>query len=354
MSIPVVLLVSDLFMSGNAKVAHGLIRYGERFAVTAVAGEGLEGRDAGELFDGRRRNIPTAPEVAAAVAAAEKAGHPKPQCAVIGVATKGGVLTPPLRRDVLAAIGQDLDVCNGLHHFLVNDDEIAAAAARRGVKLIDVRKPPPVQELRFWTGELRGHPTPRIAFLGMDCAIGKRTAASLTLNELCRRGLRAELIYTGQTGWMQGFSHGIILDSLPNDFVSGELEGAVLRCLEDKAPQAVLLEGQSSLSNPSGPCGSELVLSADARHLVMQYAPGRRHFVGLAGPVPLPPLERELEILDLWGCQLLALSINGEGCREQQLEGEKEQLRRRYQVPVVDPVVDGVSLIADQIQGLTA
>ena len=352
MTVPAVLLVSDLFMSGNAKVAHGLIRYGERFAVTAVVGDGLDGRDAGELFDGQQRNIPTAAAVAAAVAAAEKAGHPKPRCAVIGVATKGGALTPPLRRDVLAAIDQGLDVCNGLHHFLVDDGEIAAAAADQGVNLIDVRKPPPKQKLRFWTGELRGHPTPRIAFLGLDCAIGKRTAASLTLNELRSRGLKAELIYTGQTGWMQGFSHGIILDSLPNDFVSGELEGAILRCLDDKAPQAVLLEGQSSLSNPSGPCGSELVLSADARHLVMQYAPGRRHFVGLAGPVPLPPLEQELAILDLWGCRLLAISINGEGCEEQELKREKEQLRRRYQVPVADPVVDGASLIADQIQAL--
>ena len=339
-------------MSGNAKVAHGLIRYSERFAVTAVVGRDIDGRDAGELFDGQKRNIPAVSGVAEAVAAAEKAGHAKPLCAVIGVATKGGAITPPLRRDVLAAIEQGLDVYSGLHHFLVDDDEIVAAASEHGVNLIDVRKPPPNRDLRFWTGEIRGHPTPRIAFLGLDCAIGKRTVASLTLNELRSRGLKAELIYTGQTGWMQGFSHGIILDSLPNDFVSGELEGAILRCLDDKAPQVALIEGQSSLSNPSGPCGSELVLSADARHLVMQYAPGRRHFVGLAGPIPIPPLEQELAILDLWDCQLLAISINGEGCEERELECEKEQLRRRYQVPVADPIVDGVGLVADRIQEL--
>ena len=134
MSTPAVLLVSDLFMSGNAKVAHGLIRYSERFTVTAVVGSGLEGRDAGELFDGQKRNIPTAPGVVAAIAAAERAGYPRPRCAVIGVATKGGALTPSLRRDVLAAIEQGLDVCNGLHHFLADDDEFAAAAAERGVK----------------------------------------------------------------------------------------------------------------------------------------------------------------------------------------------------------------------------
>ena len=38
-------------------------------------------------------------------------------------------------------------------------------------------------------------------------------------------GRRTEVIYTGQTGWLQGFRHGFIFDATLNDFVSGELEG---------------------------------------------------------------------------------------------------------------------------------
>ena len=41
---------------------------------------------------------------------------------------------------------------------------------------------------------------------------------------LRRRGLTAELVTTGQTGWLQGHRYGFILDATPNDFVTGELE----------------------------------------------------------------------------------------------------------------------------------
>ena len=69
----------------------------------------------------------------------------------------------------------------------------------------------------------------QIAILGTDSAVGKRTTAWLIW---CRRwrgcGYRAEMIGTGQTAWMQGARYGMILDSLVNDFVSGEIEHAVL------------------------------------------------------------------------------------------------------------------------------
>ena len=35
------------------------------------------------------------------------------------------------------------------------------------------------------------------------------------------------MIYTGQTGWLQGGEYGFIFDSTLNDFVSGELENAI-------------------------------------------------------------------------------------------------------------------------------
>ena len=95
--------------------------------------------------------------------------------------------------------------------------------------------------------------------LGTDCALGKRTTARFLL-EACRAvGLSTELIYTGQTGWMQGAPFGFILDSVPNDFVSGELEHAIVSCWKERRPELILLEGQSALRNPSGPCGSEFL-----------------------------------------------------------------------------------------------
>ena len=69
------------------------------------------------------------------------------------------------------------------------------------------------RELHFWSGDILEVEAPRIAVLGTDCALGKRTTARF-LVEACRRaGLRTELIFTGQTGWMQGAPYGFILDS---------------------------------------------------------------------------------------------------------------------------------------------
>ena len=70
---------------------------------------------------------------------------------------------------------------------------------------------------------------PRVAVLGTDCALGKRTTATLVLEGLRRRGVATELVTTGQTGWLQGHRFGFVLDATPNDFVSGELEHAIER-----------------------------------------------------------------------------------------------------------------------------
>ena len=97
-----------------------------------------------------------------------------------------------------------MTLVSGLHELAGDDPAIAAAAARGGARIVDVRRPRPVRELRFWTGAIAEVRAPRLAVLGTDCALGKRTTARL-LVEACRRaGIRAEMIYTGQTGWMQG------------------------------------------------------------------------------------------------------------------------------------------------------
>ena len=72
-----------------------------------------------------------------------------------------------------------------------------------------------------------------------------------------------------------GHDYGFIFDSTPNDFVSGELENVVFRCDRDCSPDLILLEGQSSLRNPSGPCGAEFLCSAMAKGVILQHMPGR-------------------------------------------------------------------------------
>ena len=76
-------------------------------------------------------------------------------------------------------------------------------------------------------------------------------------------------------------------------------------------PDLILLEGQSSLRNPSGPCGSELLCSAMAKGVILQYAPKQKYFLADYDRkiLSIPPIEEELELIKLYGSKTLALTI---------------------------------------------
>ena len=213
-----------------------------------------------------------------------------------------------------------------------------------------------MKELRFWTGAIARVRAPRLALLGTDCAVGKRTTARL-LVEACRSvGLRAEMIYTGQTGGMQGSRYGFVLDATPNDFVAGELEGAIVACDEEARPDLIIIEGQSSLRNPSGPCGAELLVSAGARAAILQHAPGRPDFKGHAGcgrsfldrrARAHPPLRRAGA-----GDQLERRSPRRGGAAG----GKRRLLGAQLGLPVVAPLADedGVTALLPGVQRYVA
>ena len=59
---------------------------------------------------------------------------------IVGVATPGGTLPPSLRAVLLEAASAGLSIVNGLHELVSEDPQIAAAAARTGARLVDVRR----------------------------------------------------------------------------------------------------------------------------------------------------------------------------------------------------------------------
>jgi uncharacterized NAD-dependent epimerase/dehydratase family protein len=332
-----VVLAPGAFRTDSAKTAHGLVRGSDRFDVVAVLDADAAGHDAGQLLDGRHRDIP----IFAALADALEGAPRRPDTCIVGVATPGGVIPPPLRALLLEAARAGLTLVNGLHQLLGDDPEIVATAAASGARLVDVRRPPPPSALHFWTGAIAAVRAPRIAVLGTDCAIGKRTTARM-LVQACRAAeLRAEMIYTGQTGWMQGGRHGLILDAVINDFVSGELEHAVVTCDRQESPDVIVIEGQSSLRNPSGPCGAELLVSCQARGVILQHAPGRRCYRGRVA-WPLGALADEVALIRLYGAEVLAITLSGEGSTPAALVEAQQTLGRELGLPVIRPLEEGV------------
>ena len=138
-----------------------------------------------------------------------------PDYFIFGIAPATGMLSTHERGLLLEAMRCGMNIVNGLHEFLNDDPEFAAASVARSVEILDVRKPRPKKELRIFSGRLAEVTCPRIAVLGTDCAIGKRTTATVLTRALNAQGVKTVLVGTGQTGLIQGARYGVALDAVP-------------------------------------------------------------------------------------------------------------------------------------------
>jgi uncharacterized NAD-dependent epimerase/dehydratase family protein len=347
MKSPAIVLANRLFKTPNGKVAHGLIRGSDRFLVTAVVDPDCAGEDAGESLDGERRNIPIVASLEEALSVSEQ----PPRYCVVGIATHGGRFTVELRAAVLDAVKRGLSIVNGLHDAASEDAEIAAAAEAADVELIDLRKTRAKSTLHFWEGEINNVRAPRIAVLGTDCALGKRTTTRLLVQALNNSGMHAEMIYTGQTGWMQGARYGFVFDAVINDYVSGEVEHAIVSCDKEAQPDVMIIEGQSSLRNPSGPCGSEFLLSGGARGVVLQHAVGREFFEGYEKQkLRIPPVADEIALIAMYGARTLAVTLNGAHVDADALIAHQQSYERELGIPVLRPLQEGLARLVPVVQ----
>ncbi len=339
------ILTNGILMTPNAKTAHGLIRGTDRFDIAGVIDSVCAGQDAGVLLDGRHRNIPVVDTLENALLSFPDASH-----LIVGVATVGGVFPGNMLEIIETAIRHRLSIVNGLHDYLSDRPNLAELASIYGVSLIDIRKPKQRADLHFWTGEIYQVKCPIVAVLGMDCAMGKRTTARL-LKEACESaGMKAQMIYTGQTGWLQGGEYGFIFDSTLNDFVSGELEHAIVSCWKEAQPDVIFLEGQSALRNPSGPCGLEFLISGNARKVVLLHAPKRKYYDHDPHWGEIPSVESEIEIYQKFGAEVIALALHTEDCSIEEAYHFKKEYQQKLAVPVLLPLQEGVGELAGKLK----
>jgi uncharacterized NAD-dependent epimerase/dehydratase family protein len=337
------------FGTTNGKTAHGLVRRSERYRVLSVVDSHQAGRDAGDVLDDRPAGIPVLDSLATALSRARRRREAATHF-VIGLAPDGGRLSREARAVVVEAIRSNLHVDSGLHDFLSEDPQIARLAEASNVQVRDVRRPPDRNRLHFFSGKIAEVESLRIALLGTDSAVGKRTTAWMVVDALRSSGRTAELIGTGQTSWMQGARYGIILDSLVNDFVSGEIEHVIWRCWKERSPEVMVLEGQGSLMNPAYPGGMELLAAGRPHMVVLQHAPARTHYDGFPSH-PLHPLEKQIQAIEtLTEKRVVAVTINHEGMTPTQARDACARIRRSTGLPAVDVLLDGPSELISALQ----
>lgn len=341
------MLTDGFFSTPYAKTAHGLIRGTDRYLVAGVIDAPTAGQDAGAVLDGHVRNIPVFASVDEALTQVDPVTY-----AIVAIATNGGVLPPSMLTDIKQCLERGLSIVNGLHEFLNDKPDLVALARQHGTQLIDVRRPKPRNELHFWTGESKQITAPIIAVMGTDCALGKRTTARLIREACGRNGLNAQLIYTGQTGWLQGGQYGFIFDSTLNDFVSGELEHALVSCWRETSADVLLIEGQAALRNPSGPCGSEFLVSGNAQQVVLVHAPRRTYYDHDPAWGKIPPIESEIALIRAYGSDVMALALNTEDCSLDEAYAFQKSYADQLGIPVLLPLQEGVESLIPVIQSL--
>ena len=256
------ILAEGEFAPHSGKTAMGVIRYG-RDDVVAVIDSTKAGQNVGAFLP--HEDIPIVATLADALA-----GPVRPDALLIGIAPTGGRLPDSWREVILAAIAADLDVLSGLHTFLGDDPEFAAAAAARGAAIIDYRRPPD----RLETAVGRHHaPGKRVILtVGSDCAIGKMSVGLELRRAALAAGDRASFVPTGQTGMMiEGW--GVAVDRLISDFAQGTIEWLVEQ--GEQLGDWVLVEGQGSLDHPAySSVTLALIHGSTPQAMVMVHKPG--------------------------------------------------------------------------------
>lgn len=320
------------FASLDGKTANGLVRHSEKYEILAIIDSQKVGLDAGEVLDKKPNGIPIRRNLAEAISTTKE----MPDVFIYGVAPSSGMLSENERTVVLDAIGVGMNIVSGLHEFLSDDVEFAEASRANGVQITDVRKPPAKTDLRPFTGRIREVTCPRIAVLGTDCAIGKRTTASILTRLLVERGVNAVMVGTGQTGLMQGAKYGVALDAIPSQFCTGEIEAAIVEAFECEKPDVIIIEGQGALSHPAFSTSAFILRGSQPDGVILQHAPSRVHRCDFEN-MPMPTPQSEISLIEAFSdTKVIGITINHENMADNEIDAAIKAYENALGIPATD------------------
>ena len=332
----IVILTEGYTNPSRAKTAAGVLRYAGDDVVAV-----LDSAESGQTAQALLNAGGDTPIVASVTDAAEA------NTLMVGVAPTGGKLPLSMRRHVLEAIQHGWTIESGLHDFLCEDEEFAAAARESGAVLKDFRKNTE-RDVAMRQG-LRAECL-RLHTVGHDCSVGKMAVAIELARGLSAAGVDAKFIAMGQTGMMiEG--DGLPIDAVIGDFISGAAEKLVL---ENQHHEAVVVEGQGSITHPCYAAVTLGLLHGCAPHgVVYCYEMGRTDIHGLEH-VALPAVADTIELVlanAVPPCRLIGIAINGRNASDAEYAKEKRRMAGEHDVPAVDVYREGaVDLVAAALE----
>lgn len=329
----------------DGKTTNGLVRYSEKYDILSVIDSEKSGLDAGMVLDSVPNRIPICRNLGDALSRLDAT----PDFFIFGMAPSSGMLSITERVLLLEAMQRGMNIVNGLHEFLNDDPEFAAASSAHNVTILDVRRPRAKKDLRMFSGRIAEVSCPRIAVLGTDCAIGKRTTATILARALRDRGMNVVLIGTGQTGLIQGARYGIALDAVPSQFCAGELEAIIVEAFQAERPDVILIEGQGALSHPAFSTTSFILRGSCPDGVILQHAPGRSHRCDFDQmEMPLPAAEINL-IQTFSDTRVIGLALNHEHMTDADVSTAIAGYKSELGIPTTDALTRSPERLVEMV-----
>jgi len=329
----------------DGKTANGLIRRSEKYKILSVIDSKQAGLDSGMVLDNKLNAIPICRDLADSL---EQAGS-VPDFFIFGMAPSSGMLSKHERGLVLEAMSHGMSIVNGLHEFLNDDPVFAAACIANKVEILDIRKPRDKKDLQLFSGRIAGVTCPVIAVLGTDCAIGKRTTATVLTRELNAVGIKAVMIGTGQTGLIQGGRYGVALDAVPSQFCAGELEATIVKAFEIETPAVIVVEGQGALSHPAFSSTSFILRGSCPDGVILQHAPKRKQRCDFE-KMEMPTLASEINLIETFAkTKIIGLTINHEEMNDSEVSAAINQYEQELGIPTTDALTRPPEKLVDMV-----
>ncbi len=269
---------------------------------------------------------------------------------VIGVANRGGVISPEWKHVLIDALMAGFDIASGLHNLLRDEPDLVAVADAEGRTLHDVRVPDveyPIANGVKRTGK-------RCLAVGTDCSVGKMYTAIAMEAEMRKREIKATFRATGQTGILIT-GNGVPLDAVIADFMAGAVEWLTPDNDDDHWD---LIEGQGSLFHASYSGVTMALIHGGAPDaLILSHEPTRTHMRGLPG-YDLPSLEalRDLSLTLAHvvnpNCKVVGISVNTKALSDDEASAYLAEVEDRMGLPTIDPFRQGAGRLVDALVAL--
>jgi len=340
-----VVYCEGFFGKMDGKTANGLARYSDKYEIAGIIDSTKVSLDAGEVLDNEANGIAIYQNTFKAL---EGKGT-SVKAFIYGMAPLSGAFSSEDRDVMFYAMERNLDIINGLHEFLTDDEAFVQKATECNVQLHDIRKQQDATQRRVFTGDIDKVKCPKIAILGTDSAVGKRTTSVILTQALRELGLNSVMIATGQTGVIQGAKFGVPLDALKEQFISGEMENAIVEAWEETKPDIMILEGQGSLSHPAYLSSCFIIRGGQPEAIIIQHPP-KRESLGDYPNIKMPHLKDEIELIEVFSrSPVIGIAINHENMSEAEVDETIESYQKQFEIPATDVLSFGCDSLISNI-----